>query len=49
MEDRGSTLFLTNLVRVNPRNIQTEYEANPCLERSRKGKKVPDNDNGHMM
>ena len=30
MKDRGSTLILTNLVGVHPRNIHTKCEANPC-------------------
>ena len=30
MKNRGSTPILTNLVGVHPRNIHTEFEANPC-------------------
>ena len=30
MKNRGSTLILTNLVGVHPRNIHTKFEANPC-------------------
>ena len=30
MKNRGSTPILTNLVGVNPRNIHTKFEANPC-------------------
>ena len=30
MTKRGSTLILTNLVGVHPRNIHTKFEANPC-------------------
>ena len=29
MKNRGSTPILTNLVGVHPRNIHTEFEANP--------------------
>ena len=29
--NRGSTLISTNLVVVQPRNIYTKFEANPCL------------------
>ena len=28
MENRGGTQILTNLVEVNPRNINTKFEAN---------------------
>ena len=30
MKNRGSTPILTNLVDVHPRNIYTNFEANPC-------------------
>ena len=30
MKNRGSTMILTNLVGVHPRNIHTKFEANPC-------------------
>ena len=30
MKNRGSTLILTNLVGVHPRNIHKKFEANPC-------------------
>ena len=30
MKNKGNTLILTNLVRVHPRNIYAEFEANPC-------------------
>ena len=30
MKNRGSTLILTNLVGVHPRNIHTIIEVNPC-------------------
>ena len=30
MKNRGSTPILTNLVGVNPQNIHTKFEANPC-------------------
>ena len=30
MKNRGSTLILTNLVGVHPRNIHTNFDANPC-------------------
>ena len=30
MKNRGSTLILTNLEGVHPRNIHTKFEANPC-------------------
>ena len=30
MNNRGSTLILTNLEGVHPRNIPTKYEANLC-------------------
>ena len=30
MKNRGSTLILTQLVGVHPRNIHTKFEANPC-------------------
>ena len=30
MKNRGSTLTLTDLVGVHPRNINTKFEANPC-------------------
>ena len=30
MKNRGSTLILTNLVGVHPRNIHTKFEANLC-------------------
>ena len=30
MKNKGSTLILTNLVGVHPRNIHTKCEANPC-------------------
>ena len=48
MKNKGSTLILTNLVGVHPRNIHKKFEANPCSglrEGSRKTKKVhADND-----
>ena len=31
IENRGNTPILTNLVGVHPRNIHTEFEANPCF------------------
>ena len=30
MKNRGSTLILTNLVGLHPRNIPTNFEADPC-------------------
>ena len=30
MKNRGSTLILTNVVGVHPRNIHTKFEANLC-------------------
>ena len=30
MKNRGSIPMLTNLVRAQPRNINTKFEANPC-------------------
>ena len=30
MKNRGSNPILTNLVGVHPRNIHSEFEANPC-------------------
>ena len=30
MQNRGSTPILTNLVGVNPMNVHTKFEANPC-------------------
>ena len=30
MKNRGSTLILTNLVGIHPKDIQTKFEANPC-------------------
>ena len=30
MKNKGSTPILTNLLGVHPRNIHTEFEANPC-------------------
>ena len=30
MKNRGSTMILTNLVGVHPRNNNTKFEANPC-------------------
>ena len=30
MKNRGSTPILTNLVGVDPSNIHTKFEANPC-------------------
>ena len=32
MKNRGSTLILTNLVGVHPRNIHTKFEASPCSD-----------------
>ena len=49
MKNRGSTLIVTNLVGVHPRNIHTKFEANPCSglrEEVKKTKKVHDDD-GH--
>ena len=34
MKNGGSTPILTNLVGVHPRNIHTEFEANPCCSSS---------------
>ena len=30
MQNRGSTLILTNLVGIHTSNIHTKFEANPC-------------------
>ena len=30
MKNMGSTLILTNLVEVQPKNTHTKFEANPC-------------------
>ena len=32
MKITGSTLILTNIVGVYPRNIHTKFEANPCSD-----------------
>ena len=50
MKNRGSTLILTNLVGVHPRNIHTKFEANPCSG-LREVEKVhaADDDNGHSL
>ena len=32
MKNRGSIPILTNIVGVQPRNIQTKFEANPCSD-----------------
>ena len=54
MKNRGSTMILTNLVGVHPRNIHTKFEANSCSslrEEVEKLKKVhaDDNDDGHRV
>ena len=53
MKNRGSTLILTNLVGVHPRNIHTKFEANPCSGSEKKSKKVHaddgNNDGGHSL
>ena len=58
MNKRGSTPILTNLVGVQPRNILTKFEANPCnglREEVEKLKKVHaddnnnDDDDGHSL
>ena len=49
MKNRGSTPILTNLVGVNPRNIHTKFQANPCsaLKEVEKPKKfMPTTDTG---
>ena len=55
MENRGSTLILTNLVGVHPRNIHTKFEANPCrglreeVEKLRKVHATDDDNDGHSL
>ena len=50
MKNMVTTLIVTNLVGVHPRNIHPKFEANPC-RRSRKTKKVhaATADNGHRV
>ena len=51
MNNRGSTLILTNLVGVHPRNIHTKFEANPCSgsrEEVEKNKKVHADDDDNI-
>ena len=50
MENRGSTLILTNLVGVHPRNIHTKFKANLCSgfsEEDEKQKVHADDNNNH--
>ena len=52
MKNRGSTSILTNLVGVQPRNIQTKFEANPCSSLRGEGHADDDDnddDDGHSL
>ena len=42
MKNRDSTPILTNLVGVNPRNIHTKSEANPCSGLREEVEQVPE-------
>ena len=49
MKNRGSTLILTNLVGVHPRNIHTKFEANPCIGLIEVHANDGNNDDGHRV